>query len=345
MEKFDIIKIKPLPLSSRESKSSVEKIIIDPSSKDSKSYFKENPIIKKLAEDIILARKNNKPVILVFGAHVIKNGLSKVLIELIEKDLVTHLATNGAGSIHDWEIAYQGKTEEDVRKYIREGQFGIWDETGKYINLALITGAFENKGYGYSIAEMISKDNLKIPEKINNDKLNKYKINGTLDVKHKYKQYSIQNAAYKKGIPFTVHPGFGYDIIYTNPLCDGSSIGKCAENDFLSFVNSIYNLDGGVYISVGSAIMSPMIFEKSLSMARNVRKQEGKNINDFVLVINDIQEGCWEWGKNIEPPKSDPSYYLRFCKSFDRMGAKEMHYVQEDNRNFLVTLYQYLVNK
>ena len=255
-----------------------------------------------------------------FGAHLIKNGLSLFLRRFIEEGLVTHLATNGAGVIHDWENAFLGKTEEDVRSAVLKGEFGIWEETGKYINKAVINGAKKNKGFGESVGEMIALDKF---------------------TKHRFKDFSVQDSAFKNNVNFTVHPGFGYDIIYTHPMCDGASIGKTAEIDFIKFVDSVSKLNGGVYLSIGSAIMSPMIFEKSLSMARNVAKQKKQKIDDFMIVVNDIQAGGnWKWGSGKEPKKSDPAYYLRFCKTFDRMGAREMYYIKADNRDFLCGLYK-----
>ena len=344
---FDRTKINFLPLNLRKNKTSIEEVIVNLD-----SFIQEpNSRIEKIAKEITNSRKNNKPVIMAFGAHLIKNGLGPLLKKMIEKDYITHLATNGAGSIHDWEFAFQGKTEENVREYIKQGQFGIWDETGKYLNLALISGALREEGYGESICEMIYNDKLIIPEKAYSDsklakKLTEQNIKDKeIIIKHPFKQYSIQNSAFSNNIPLTVHPCFGQDIIYSHPLSDGVSIGKTAEIDFLKFVSSVSNLEGGVYLSVGSAIMSPMIFEKALSMARNVAKQEGTEIKDFMIVINDIQEGEWDWGTGIEPPKNDPAYYLRFCKTFDRMGAREMHYIKSDNRNFLLQLYHCLENE
>jgi len=322
---FDKSKIKTKPLSERESLLNIEEIVVNPCAEPPLSENSE--LIKKIAEEIISSRKNNKPVIIAFGAHLIKSGLSRVLIELINHDYVTHLATNGAGSIHDWEFAFQGSSTESVRKYVHQGQFGIWEETGKYINLAIIKGAEKNLGYGESIGRLIFED-----------KIEKQKVN------HPFKKFSVQSTAYEKNIPFTVHPGFGYDIIYTHPLSDGASIGKTSEIDFLKFVDSVLGLEGGIYISIGSAIMSPMIFEKAISMARNVAHQENKKITDFMIVVNDIQEGNWDWNSEKEPSKDNPAYYLRFCKTFHRMGAREMHYVKEDNKSFLMNLYHELQN-
>lgn len=330
MELFDRRRLKILPISDKDSKTRIEDIVISPDSLIAKA---ENyGTIEKIASEIIKARKNNRAVIIAFGAHLIKNGLALVLRRMIEDNYVSHLATNGAGSIHDWEFAYHGETEEDVEEYVKNGQFGIWDEIGKYINLALISGARRGKGYGESIGEMIHNELLVLD-------------NERIKIPHPFKKYSVQEAAFSQNIPFTVHPGYGYDIIYSHPACDGASIGKTSDVDFLSFVNSVYNFEGGVYISIGSAIMSPMIFEKALSMARNVAHQEGKRIEDFMIVVNDIKGNDWNFNSGKEPPKDNPAYYERFCKSFKRMGARELQYVRTDNGNFLLSLYNALRRK
>jgi hypothetical protein len=290
-----------------------------------------------------------------------------VLIALLEEGWVTHLATNGAGIIHDWEFAFQGKSGEDVRKNVDKGQFGIWEETGFYINLAIAVGAYEGSGYGESIGKMISKEGLQIPEitdlkdyVLNNISenpdtsasaidlysiLNKYRIKaGFLSIPHPYKKYSVQAAAYDSGIPFTGHPMIGQDIIYCHPMNSGAAIGRTAMNDFLSFANSVSNLENGVYLSVGSAVMSPMIFEKSLSMAQNVKIQNNSHIDNHYMLIADLARSEWDWQKNGEPPVDNPAYYLRFCKTFSRMGG-EMDYLSVDNRDFLLALYQKLNEK
>lgn len=318
---FSREKISTRPLAERESKTSVTSFI----NPDNNSYTLQDKRIDSIAQSILRAKQDGKPIIMAFGAHLIKNGLSLVVRRMIEQGYLTHLATNGAGSIHDWEFAFQGKSEEDVRKYVAVGQFGIWEETGRYINEALKAGALENRGYGESIGRMIHTDNF---------------------TKHPFKQYSIQDICFALSIPFTVHPGIGYDITHTYPECDFGALGKTAGADFIRFVDSVYNLEGGgVYLSVGSSIMAPMVFEKALSIARNVSLQEKKHIRDFMIVVNDIQEGSWNWGSGKEPSKSDPAYYLRFCKSFDRMGAREMHYIEADNRNFLCSLHKALEGK
>ncbi len=317
-------------------------------------------IINETASRILQARKREKSVILAFGAHTIKNGLGPVLTELIRHGWVTHLATNGAGIIHDWEFAFRGESGENVRENVERGQFGIWQETGLFINLALAVGAFENLGYGESVGRMISREGLDIPDlqfladqTVKNIKedpgyaasaadlfevIKKRRIKpGFMGIPHPFKNYSVQAAAYELGVPFTGHPMIGHDIIYTHPVNNGSAVGRTAVRDFLCYANSVGNINGGVYLSVGSAVMSPMIFEKSLSMAQNIEIRNGKHIDGHLIVVVDLAKNEWDWSKQGEPPPDNPAYYLRYCKTFSRMGG-EMHYLQADNRDFLCEL-------
>lgn len=324
-------------------------------------------LIEKTADRIRFARKEQKSRMLTFGAHTIKNGMAPTLIALMEEGWVTHLSTNGAGIIHDWEFAFQGKSSEDVRENVELGQFGIWDHTGFNINLALIVGAYEGLGYGESVGKMISLEGLKIPEvsalqeevilniKTNPDLaaaaadlsgvIQKFGLKaGFLTIPHPFKKYSVQARAYELGIPFTGHPMFGHDIIYNHPMNHGAAIGRVAQNDFLSFAKSVSNLDYGVYMSIGSAVMSPMIFEKALSMSQNLIIQENGHIDNHYMLIVDLAKSDWDWNKDGEPPMDNPAYYLRYCKTFNRMGG-EMHYLTADNRDFLLAIYQKLNEK
>lgn len=321
-------------------------------------------LIEKTVERIKKARSLNRSVMLTFGAHTIKNGMAPTLIALIKEGWVTHLATNGAGIIHDWEFAYQSKSSEDVRENVNLGQFGIWDDTGFYINLALVAGAYEGLGYGEAVGKMIHAEGLDIPdvsmlyktarERMETEPalaaaavdfagvIKHFGLNpGWLNIPHPFKKYSVQGNAYAMGIPFTGHPMFGHDIIYNHPMNHGASIGRTAENDFLCFAKSVSNLEDGVYLSVGSAVMSPMIFEKSLSLSQNLEIQRGGHINRHYMLIVDLAESDWDWAKDGEPPMDNPAYYLRYCKTFNRMGG-EMHYLTADNRDFLLALYQQL---
>ena len=348
-------------LKDRKNKVIFERDMVSPLHKPQKLSEEGDRLIEKTAERIMTARSKKSSVMLTFGAHTIKNCMAPTLIELTKGGWVTHLATNGAGIIHDWEIAFQGQTSEDVRANVERGQFGIWEETGFYINLAISVGAYENLGYGESVGKMIAREGLQIPETdtlydtarecMQSDPgraaaaidlagaIQHFGLNaGFMAVPHPYKKYSVQSQAYESGIPFTGHPMFGHDIIYTHPMNHGAAIGRTALNDFLRFAASVANLDNGVYMSVGSAVMSPMIFEKSLSMSQNLKIQEGKHIDRHYILIVDLAESDWDWQNKGEPPMNNPAYYLRYCKTFNRMGG-EMHYLTSDNRDFLLSLY------
>ncbi|MCE5198625.1 hypothetical protein LLG39_06590 [bacterium] len=354
-------------LSERNNLLDIRQVSISPDDATPQAPERELEQIKRLAERVFAARKSGKAVMLTYGAHLVKNGLGPVVAKLIAEGWVTHVATNGAGSIHDWEFAYLGKSSESVRDHVAKGMFGTWDETGRFINLAIAMGGVDDLGYGWSVGKMIAEDGINVPSKdslknrISNilaenasgDELgaladalsviSKFDLpEGHLRVAHPFKDYSIQYAAWKNKVPFTVHPGIGYDIIYTHPANNGGAIGRAAVRDFLSYADSVCNLGGGVHISVGSAIMAPMIFEKSLSMANNKSIIEtGQAISNHYLTVVDIQDGGgWDWSQG-EPPKDNPAYYLRFCKSFNRMGGT-LDYICTDNRQFLMNLYKEL---
>jgi hypothetical protein len=361
---FDRSKLSIKKLAKRNNKLTVENNMVPLSQKQANLSDTDREIINKTADHIRSARQKQKSVMLTFGAHTIKNGMANVLIALIKEGWVTHLATNGAGIIHDWEFAYQGKTSEDVRENVKNGQFGIWEETGFFINLALVTGACEGLGYGESVGKMISQEGLFIPEVsllISEVKKNiktkpdmaaasadligvieKFKLQpGFIKIPHPFKKYSVQACAWELKIPFTGHPMIGQDIIYTHPMNNGAAIGRTALTDFLYFAESVRDLDYGVYMSLGSAVMSPMIFEKSLSMSQNIEIQHKRHIDNHFMLIVDLARSHWDWHKHGEPPVDNPDYYLRYCKTFNRMGG-EMHYLTADNRDFLIELYNNL---
>ncbi|MBN1834263.1 MAG: hypothetical protein JW820_00365 [Spirochaetales bacterium] len=315
--------------------------------------------IRAAADAIRRARSAGRPVILAFGAHAIKNGLAPVLAHLMEEGWLTHLATNGAGIIHDWEFAFQGASSEDVQANLREGRFGLWEETGRWLGLALLVGAYEGRGYGESVGALVHRDGLTVPSR---DELLSCVARageeplqaaaaadllwavegfslapGFAAVQHPYKRYGLQAAAFRLGVPYTAHPMFGHDIIYAHPLVLGSAVGRTAERDFLGFAGSVCGLDGGVYLSVGSAVMSPMILEKALSMARNLALQEGRRIEGFSLFVVDLSPETWDWQADGEPPEDHPAYYVRYLKSFSRMDAR-LQYIQADNRDFFLYL-------
>ncbi len=351
-------------LDERKNKVYIEKDHIPVSRKPAGIPYSAQALIVKSANHIRWAKREKKSIMLAFGANTIKNGMAPTLIALMNEGWLTHLATNGASIIHDWEFAFQGKSSEDVRENVKQGQFGIWEETGFFINLALNVGAYEGLGYGESVGKMISREGLQIPQAsdlydeaaavMRTDPeraaaaidlagiIKEFKLQpGFLTINHPFKKYSVQARAYELGIPFTGHPMFGHDIIYSHPMNHGAALGRTAIRDFLYYAASVSNLDYGVYMSIGSAVMSPMIFEKSMAMAQNLKIQEGGHIDNHYMLIVDLAKSDWDWQKDGEPPKDNPAYYLRYCKTFSRMGG-EMHYLTADNRDFLLAIYQQL---
>lgn len=350
------------PLGERKNKVNIERDHVPPDTPPRALGENGDRVMAELIGRLVQARHAGKPRMLVFGAHSIKNGLSPVIIALIESGWITHLATNGAGIIHDWEFAFQGASSEDVKANVTRGEFGAWQETGFYINLALNVGAYRGMGYGEAVGAMVEEEQLVIPteDALREDVFSALEGNdapraaaaadllgvvkhfdlspGTLSIPHPWKRFGLQAAAYRLGVPFTSHPMFGHDIIYEHPMNNGAALGRCAERDFLSFAESVAQIDGGVYMSIGSAVMSPMVFEKSLSMGQNLAVQAGRHIDGHYMVIVDLQKSHWDWTQG-EPPENNPDYYLRYNKSFSRMGG-EMRYLTADNRDFLLGLLQ-----
>jgi hypothetical protein len=352
-EPLDLSKVRVYPLAERKSLSRIDQLLVDPAAQASPA---PTELVQSCVEKIRAARQSGASVILLYGAHLIKNGGLRIVNNLLKTGWLTHLATNGAGSIHDWELSFLGRSEESVRLNVAAGCFGTWDETGRYIQLALLTGALRGEGYGRSLGRFICEDGVTLPSAEELERqirespahplaparaellqtINSHQLpTGRIEVKHPWKETSILSEAFRNNVPFTVHPGIGYDIITNHPLFNGAVIGRAAGYDFRLFSRAVEGLDGGVVLSVGSAIMAPQVFEKSLSCVNNLRLQSGRLIvrNHSIFVV-DIQDGGnWDWSKG-EPTKANPAYYLRFCKSFARMGG-EMQYVQSDNVAFL----------
>ncbi len=356
---LDLRQVKVYPLAERESLSRVDRILVDPGQEPRGCDAEASAAIAGCARGIAAARSAGASVMLIYGAHLIKNGAMRIVNRLVELGWLTHLATNGAGTIHDWELACLGRTEESVRKNVATGTFGTWDETGRYILLALMAGALRPEGYGRSLGRFICEDGLTLPTTASLDAslraepshplaparadllhamLSHRLPAGRIEVKHPWKGTSILAQAFRHNVPMTVHPGIGYDIIATHPMFNGAAVGRAAAMDFALFGTAVERLDGGVVLSVGSAIMSPQVFEKSLSCVNNLRRQAGRGIvQGHTIYVVDIQDGGkWDWSTG-EPPKENPAYYLRFCKSFSRMGGR-MRYVQCDNVVFLHNL-------
>ena len=244
----------------------------------------EHPDLDTLAALLTAARERGAARILMMGAHVLRAGVNRHLIDLIERGLIDHLATNGAGAIHDYELARIGATTESVARYIRTGEFGLWRETGE-LNEIVGEAARENLGLGENVGRRIE------------------------DSDFAYRDLSVFAAAYRHSVPATVHAGIGYDILHEHPNCDGAAFGEASYRDFLIFARTVERLEGGVLLSFGSAIMGPEVYLKALAMARNVARREGRRICDFATAVFDIVPIRGDIHRELD--KSDPGYYFR----------------------------------
>lgn len=192
------------------------------------------------------ARDRNKAIIFALGAHVIKVGLNPIIIDMMKRGWITALALNGAGIIHDFEIAFAGQTSEEVEFQIKNGHFGMAKETGDMLNDAISSGAEGELGLGEAVSKMIA------------------------DSDFPYKKFSLLSAAYDLNVPVTVHVAIGTDIIHFHPKIKGEALGKASLRDFFLFCSLLEKLEGGgVFVNVGSAVILPEVFLKALSFARN----------------------------------------------------------------------------
>jgi hypothetical protein len=268
----------------------------------------DNSDLAVVAERVAQAHQNRRPVILMMGAHVIKVGLARFVIDMLERGVISHVAMNGAGPIHDFELALIGASTESVARYIEGGQFGLWEETGR-INDAIQEAAREGIGLGEAVGRMIEQ--------------------GAFP----HREISVLAAGFRLDVPVTVHVGVGYDIIHEHPNCDGAALGAASYHDFLVFAHSVENLEGGVLLNFGTSVMGPEVYLKALAMARNVAHQEGRDIRHFTTAVFDLLE----LGPDLhhEAPKSDPRYYFRPYKTIlvrTVADGGESFYIRGDHR-------------
>jgi len=235
-------------------------------------------LLARLAEAI----RGGRPVLLGMGAHVIKVGLNPVLIDLLERGLISGIALNGAGIVHDSEIALAGRTSEDVAAALGEGAFGAARETGEYINQAIVDGARRGVGIGRAVGEML------------------------LQRRAPFRRLSLLARACQLDIPVTVHVAMGTDILHIHPAADGAAIGAAGHHDFRLFCALVANLEGGVYLNFGSAVILPEVFLKALTAVRNlghpVRRFTTANF-DFIRhyrpSVNVVQRPTLEGGEGF----------------------------------------------
>jgi hypothetical protein len=274
-----------------------------------------HPALPALGRRLAEAQQRGSARILLMGAHVLRAGVARYLIDLMERGRVSHVAMNGAGPIHDWEFALIGATTESVARYIRTGEFGLWEETAR-MNEAVRAGARAGLGLGEAIGRAI------------------------LDGPFPHKDVSVLAAGVRLGVPVTVHVGIGYDIIHEHPNCDGAALGQTSYQDFLIFAQSVTRLEGGVLLNFGSAVMGPEVYLKALAMARNVAHQEGREIRHFTTGVFDLVP--LEGDPREQAPKSDPRYYYRPWKTIlvrTVADGGESYYVQGDHRVTVPHLY------
>ncbi|MGO8746461.1 MAG: hypothetical protein ACLQNE_10765 [Thermoguttaceae bacterium] len=360
---LELDRLRVYPLAERRSLTRVEEVLVDPGAPPKPVDAAMAKSIDEAATRIRDARGRGAAVMLIYGAHLLRNGAALILDALMARGWLTHLATNGAGTIHDWEYSWLGRSTESVRDGVAFGRFGAWDETGRNIHIALLAAGVAGEGYGRGLGRFIAEDGVTLPESqtleesirrdpshpltaARADLLAAMRQHGLAPgrtaVVHGWKQASILAAAFRRDVPITVHPGIGYDIIANHPMFHGAVIGRAAHRDFAQFGAAAEGLDGGVVLSVGSAIMGPQVFEKSLSCANNLRLQAGRKVvAGHTIYVVDLQNGGgWDW-ETGEPPKTNPAYYLRFCKSYARMGGS-MRYLQCDNLAFVHHLFHRL---
>jgi len=203
----------------------------------------------ELIERLATAHENGKPIIIGMGAHVIKVGLNPLLIDLMERSIITGIALNGAGIVHDTEIAMVGRTSEDVAQVLGSGAFGAAKETGEEVNAAINRGAAKDIGLGQAMGEYLTER------------------------KFPYNNMSLLAQAHRLGVPVTVHVAIGTDIVHIHPTADGAAIGRTSHYDFRLFCTLISELEGGVYLNIGSAVLLPEVFLKAITVVRNLGHQ------------------------------------------------------------------------
>jgi hypothetical protein len=243
-----------------------------------------HPQLDEVAQRLVDAKNNGAARILMMGAHVLRAGVNRHIIDLIERGSLDHIAMNGAGMIHDYELARIGATTESVARYIRTGEFGLWRETGE-LNEWVPESAALNLGLGENAGRRIDASD------------------------YPHKSLSVLAAAYRHSVPVTVHVVIGYDILHQHPNCDGAAFGAASYRDFLIFARTVERLEGGVLLSFGSAIMAPEVYLKALAMARNVAHQNGREIRRFATAVFDLVPIQGDIHKELA--KTDPGYYFR----------------------------------
>ena len=261
VEPIDLAGIRTYPLDSRPSKVTADDFAKPPTSGSSlKDFLDGLPNVlaarelSELAELIREAKRQRRAIIVGMGGHVIKTGLAAILIDLMQRGYITAFAMNGSAMIHDFEIALVGATSEDVDATLGSGSFGMAEETGRLVNEAVVAGAKDGIGMGESVGRRLQR------------------------MQPPHADKSLLHAAYEAGVPVTVHVAVGTDIVHIHPSADGASIGQTSQHDFRLLCSIVRELDGGgVYLNLGSAVVLPEVFLKTVTVVRNL----GFKLEDF----------------------------------------------------------------
>ena len=277
----------------------------------------DSPDLEAIATRVISARRAGRPVLWMMGAHVIKSGLSLLVIDLIRRGIITHVAGNGAVSIHDFELALIGETSEDVATSLEDGTFGMAEETGALMHQAIRQGARDGLGYGAAIGRFI----LENPSRF------------------RFAESSVLASAFQMGVPATIHVTFGADIIHQHPAADFAALGAATGLDFRLYAATVSQLEGGVFLNFGSAVTGPEVFLKALTIARNL----GHTVADITTANFDLLPV----GDVRRPVSTDePIYYYRPRKNIvnrpTSLGGRGYH-VTGDHRVTIPNLYHLIV--
>ena len=279
---FDRSKLTVLPLAERNCLLDVS-IVQEPKSREI-----VHPSFNEVASSLRSAMNTGASRVLMIGAHVLRSGMQKYIFDLMTEGNISCIAVNGACAIHDFELALHGKTTECVATYISNGQFGLWQETGQ-LNDIVADAVSDGLGFGEAVGRYI------VEKKLPNADI------------------SLFAKAYELGIPVTVHAGIGYDIIHEHPNCNGAAIGQASYTDFLMFAAAIEELEGGVVMNFGSAIMAPEVYLKALAMVRNSAAKEGREVRKFTTLVCDLHDLPEK--VDAEAPKTSAQYYFRPWKT------------------------------
>src|SRR5687768_434834 len=251
-EEFDVSDVRTYPLDSRRSKAKIEDFARPVTSRATfREWFDSLPAIlgardvRRVVDAVVGARRRGNGIIWGIGAHVIKTGVSPVLIDLMRRGYVSALAMNGAGIIHDFEVALAGATSEDVDEALGPGRFGMAEETGRLLNQIIADAARDGLGFGQAVGRYLTR------------------------AKAPHEERSLTAAAHELGVPVTVHVALGTDIIHMHPEASGAATGDVSLRDFRYFTSCVARLQRGVYVNCGSAVVLPEVFLKAVALARN----------------------------------------------------------------------------